>query len=105
VLADNMFFSEASRIISLAEATRMPAIHGFREHVERGGLISYGVSVPENFRRAAYFVDRVLKGSKPGDLPIELPTKMELAINLKAARGLGIEIPANLLYTADAVIE
>lgn len=105
VPADNMFFNEASRIISLAAATHMPAVHGFREHVERGGLMSYGVAIPENFRRTGYFVDRILKGAKPGDLPIELPTKLELVINLKAAKALGIEIPSKFLYTADEVIE
>ena len=105
ILFDNMFFNQAAQIISLAAATRLPAIHGFRQHVEQGGLMSYGVDIPQNFRRAAYFVDRILKGAKPGDLPIELPTRLELAINLKAARALGIEVPSKLLFTADEVIE
>lgn len=105
IMADNMFFSEADQIVSLAAATGMPAIHGFREHVEKGGLISYGVAIPQNFHRAAYFVDRILKGVAPGDLPIELPTKLELVINLKAAKALSIEVPPKLLYTADEVIE
>lgn len=105
VLGDGMFFNEAAQIISLATKTGLPAIHSFREHVERGGLISYGVSIPQNFRRAGYFVDRILKGAKPGDLPIELPTKFELVINLKAAKALGIAIPSKLQYTADEVIE
>jgi putative tryptophan/tyrosine transport system substrate-binding protein len=105
VLGDGMFFNEANQILSLAAKTRMPAIHSFREHVERGGLISYGVSIPQNFRRVGYFVDRILKGAKAGDLPIELPTKLELVINLRAAKALGIEIPSKFLFTADEVIE
>jgi putative ABC transport system substrate-binding protein len=83
----------------------MPTMHSFREHVERGGLMSYAVSIPQNYRRAAYFVDRILKGALPGDLPIELPTKLELVINLKAAKALGIDVPPKLLFTADEVIE
>ncbi len=105
VLADNMFFSEAEQIVSLLAAAGIPAVHGFREHVERGGLLSYGVAIPQNFRRAAYFVDRILKGTKPGDLPIELPTKLELVINLKTAKALGLTVPPTLLATADEVIE
>jgi putative ABC transport system substrate-binding protein len=105
VVGDTVIFTEAAQVISLAAATRMAAIHGYRQHVEQGGLISYGVDIPQNYRRAAYFVDRILKGSKPGDLPIELPTKLELVINLKTAGALGIEIPSKLLYTADEVIE
>ena len=68
-------------------------------------MISYGVSVPQNFQREGYFVDRILKGTKSGDLPIELPTKLELVINLKTAKTLGIEVPTKLLFTADEVIE
>jgi putative ABC transport system substrate-binding protein len=105
ILADAMFFTEVAQIISLAAATQMPAIHGYREHVQRGGLVSYGVDIPQNFRRTGYFVDRILKGIKPGDLPIELPTKLELAINLKAAKALNLEIPSKFLFTADEVIE
>jgi putative ABC transport system substrate-binding protein len=105
VLSDAMFFTEVERILALAHAARLPAIHGFREHVERGGLMSYGVNIPQNFQRAAYFVDRILKGSRAGDLPIELPTKLELVINLKTAKALGLEVPSKLLFTADEVIE
>jgi len=105
VLVDPIFFTQAARIISLAATSRLPVIHGFRQHVEEGGLMSYGVDSPQSFRRAAYFVDRILKGAQAGDLPIELPTKLELVINLKAAKALGIEIPATLLATADEVIE
>lgn len=105
VPSDNMFFTAAPQIISLAAAARLPAIYDRREHVERGGLISYGVDIHQNFRRAAYFVDRILKGAKAGDLPIELPTKLGLVINRKTAEALGLDIPTKLLYTADEVIE
>ena len=105
VLQDTVFFTQAQRIIKFVEAARLPAIHGFPQHAEQGGLMSYGVDIPQNFYRAAYFVDRVLKGDQAGDLPIELPTKLELVINLKAAQKLGIEIPPTLLAIADKVIE
>jgi ABC-type uncharacterized transport system substrate-binding protein len=83
----------------------LPSIHSFGQHIKQGGLMSYGVDVPQNFRRMAYFVDRILKGTRAGDLPIELPTKMELIINLKTAKVLGLEIPPTLLARADEVIE
>jgi putative ABC transport system substrate-binding protein len=105
IMQDALFFTEVQRIITLAEAARLPAIHGFRQHVEQGGLMSYGVDIPESFRRAAYFVDRILKGERAGDLPIELPTKLELVVNLKAAKALGIQIPPTVLAVADEVIE
>ena len=105
VLVDPTFFTQATRIISLAAKSRLPVIYGFRQHVEEGGLMSYGVDDPQSFRRAAYFVDRILKGARAGDLPIELPTKLDLVINLKAAKTLGLEVPATLLALADEVIE
>ena len=105
VLQDPMFFAEDARINALAEAARLPTMHGFRQNVERGGLMSYGVDIPQNFRRAAYFVDRILKGVPPGDLPIELPAKLELVINSKTAKAIGLVIPSNLLFTADEIIE
>jgi len=105
VLVDPLFFAQATRIIELAAAARLPAIHSFRQHVELGGLMSYGVAVTQSFRRAAYFVDRILKGARPGDLPIELPSTLELVINLKTARALGLAVPPTLLARADEVIE
>src|SRR5262249_23403545 len=105
VLTDGIFFTEVARIISLTAAKKLPSIHSFRQHVEQGGLMSYGVDVPQSFRRMAYFVDRILKGTRAGDLPIELPTKLELVINLKTAKTLGLEVPPTLLARADEVIE
>jgi putative tryptophan/tyrosine transport system substrate-binding protein len=100
-----LFFTERSRIAALAIATHLPTLYGFREHVERGGLISYNINVRENFRRAAAFIDKIMKGTKPENLPIELPTKLELVVNLKTAKTLGITIPPALLVRADEVIE
>jgi putative ABC transport system substrate-binding protein len=102
---DTVFSNFRRRIAELAAATRMPAIYGFREHVEDGGLMSYGPDNRGNYRRAAAYVDKILKGAKPGDLPIEQPTKFELVINLKTAKALGLEIPPQLLARADDVIE
>jgi putative ABC transport system substrate-binding protein len=83
----------------------MPTIFGAREHVEAGGLMSYGLNLPAVFRRAAELVDKVLKGAKPADIPVEQPTKYELVINLKTAKALGIAIPSSLLARADEVIQ
>jgi putative ABC transport system substrate-binding protein len=105
VLIDGMFFNERERIAKLAAAARLPAFYAFRDHVDAGGLISYGVNLAECFRRAATYVVKILKGAKPGDLPVEFPPKLELVINLKAAKALGITVPPTLLATADDVIE
>lgn len=105
VLVDAMFFQERNRIAALAAAARLPAIYGFRSHVDAGGLVSYGVNLDENFHRAATYVDKILKGAKPGDLPGEFPTKLELIVNNKAAKALGLIISPSVLVRADEVIE
>jgi len=102
---DTVFRTYRQRIAELAAAARLPAIYGYRDHVDAGGLISYGPKLEENYRRAATYVDKILKGAKPSDLPIEQPTKIELVINLKTAKALGIEVPPTLLARADEVIE
>jgi putative ABC transport system substrate-binding protein len=98
-------FAGRALIVDFATRARLPSMFAFRESVEIGGLMSYGVNVADNFRRAATFVDRVLKGAKPADLPVEQPIKFELFINLKTAKALGLTIPASLLLRADQVIE
>jgi putative ABC transport system substrate-binding protein len=98
-------FSNRDKIVSLAERNRLPSLYPTREYVDDGGLISYGPSLPELFRRVATYVDRILKGAKPSDLPIERPTKFELVVNLKAAKVLGLKVPQSLLLRADQVIE
>ena len=105
VLQTSMLLSERRRIASLAATTRLPAVYGYREHVDDGGLISYGVDLRACFRRGAYYVHKILNGVAPGDLPIEFPTKLELVINLKTAKALGLDVPPTLLARADEVIE
>jgi ABC-type uncharacterized transport system substrate-binding protein len=100
-----MLYVARRRIVDLAAQYRLPAMYNAREFVEVGGLISYGASVPELNRRTAIYADKILKGAKPSDLPVEQPTKFELAVNRKTAKVLGIEVPQALLATADAVIE
>ena len=105
VLQTSMLLTLRRRIAELAAAMRLPTIYGYREHVDDGGLISYGVDLRACFRRAAYYVRKILNGVAPGDLPIEFPTKLELVVNLKTAKALGLEIPPLLLTRADEVIE
>jgi putative ABC transport system substrate-binding protein len=105
VLQTSMLLSERRRIATLAAARRLPTIYGYREHVEDGGLISYGVDLHDCFRRAAFYVQKIWNGVPPSDLPVEFPTKLELVINLKIARVLGLNVPPMLLARADEVIE
>jgi putative ABC transport system substrate-binding protein len=105
VLSDLIFTTERKRIAEVAMAARLPTMYGIREHAEAGGVVSYGVSLRANWQRAAYFVDRILKGTMPADLPVELPAKFELVLNLKTAKVLGLGVPDKLLAIADEVIE
>jgi len=100
-----MLFEARRTIVAHAAQKRVPTIYPWREAVEVGGLASYATNFPEMYRRAATYVDRILKGAKPGDLPIEQPTKFEFVINLKTAKALGLTIPPSLLRQADQVIE
>jgi putative tryptophan/tyrosine transport system substrate-binding protein len=105
LLSDSSFIEHARRIAELAQNTRLPTAFQRRENVEVGGLLSYGASLNDQFRQAAAYVDKILKGAKPADLPVEQPTKFELVINLKTAEALGITIPATLLFQANEVIK
>jgi putative ABC transport system substrate-binding protein len=105
VLPSNMFVSERRRLVDLAANTRLPAMYEWREFVDAGGLMSYGPNLADQFRRAATYVDKILKGAKPVDLPVEQPTKFELVINLKTAKALGLTIQKSVLLRADQVIE
>ena len=105
VLLDVMFADHRARIADLAAKHRVPAMYGLQEFAEVGGLMVYGSSFVDRFRRAAIFVDKILKGAKPGALPIEQPTRFELAINLRSAKALGLTIPRSLLLQADQVIQ
>jgi putative ABC transport system substrate-binding protein len=105
LLPSPMLYGEHKHIVELAAKSRLPAMYAAREFVEDGGLMSYGASLPNLFRRAATYVDKILKGVNPADLPVEQPTKLELVINLKPAKALGLNVPATLLAQADEVIE
>jgi len=104
VLNDQLFLTHRTRLVELTGAHRLPTIYGNREYVEAGGLMAYGTNFRENFRRAAVYVDKILKGANPADLPIEQPMNFELVLNLKTAQALGITIPPTLLVLADEVI-
>ena len=105
VLPDAMFWNERARIVALAAESGLPAIYPEREYADEGGLLAYGVNVPDQWRRRATYVDKILRGTKPGDLPIEQPTTFELVVNLKTAKSLGLTIPSSILARADEVIE
>ena len=103
--ADPLVNTNRIRINTLALGARLPTMHGAREYVEAGGLMSYGPNFPDLFRRAADYVDKILRGAKPADLPVEQPTKFDLVINLTTAKALGLDVPPTLLARADEVIE
>jgi ABC-type uncharacterized transport system substrate-binding protein len=105
VLGDRLFATNQTQIIELAVKNRLPTIYSQRLYVEAGGLMSYGANFTDQYRRAAIYVDKILKGAKPADLPVEQPTKFELVINLKTAKQIGLTIPQSVLYRADKVIK
>ncbi len=105
VLEDPFMFQHRATIVGLAARHRLPAAYGFREFVDAGGLISLGANVPDLFRRAAVFVDKILEGAKPADLPIEQPTRFELLVNTRTARALGLTIPPSVLSRADEIVQ
>ena len=104
-MSTRVFFAERRRIVELAGRYRLPAIYFQKEFVDEGGLMSYGADFDELFRRAAVYVDKILKGSKPADLPVQQATKFEFVINLKAAKQIGLTIPVRVLERADRVIK
>jgi putative ABC transport system substrate-binding protein len=105
VLPDPLFYSLRARLTELTTTSRLPAMYAFREDTEAGALMAYGPNLPDMFRQAATYVDKILKGAKPADLPVEQPTKYELVLNLKTARALGLTFPPHLLVLADKVIQ
>ncbi|MEO8329500.1 MAG: ABC transporter substrate-binding protein [Candidatus Nanopelagicales bacterium] len=105
VVPDSVFSAHRARLADLAAKNQLPSMHGLRADVQAGGLMSYGPNLPDDWRRAATFVDKILKGAKPGDLPFEQPTKFELVINMKTAKALGLTIPQSLLLRANEVIQ
>jgi putative tryptophan/tyrosine transport system substrate-binding protein len=105
VCIDALINANRIRINTLALGARMPTMHGSRDYVEAGGLLSHGANFPDLFRRAADYVDRILRGANPGDLPVEQPTKFDLVVNLITAKALGLDVPTSLLARADEVIE
>jgi putative ABC transport system substrate-binding protein len=105
IAADSLFVEQRERIAQLALKHRLPSIFSFREHVQAGGLISYGQNLADSYRRAATYVDRIFNGAKPSELPVELSTRLELIVNLKTAKALGLTVPDTVLARADEVIE
>jgi putative ABC transport system substrate-binding protein len=105
VLSTSMLFGQRRRLVDLAAKHRLPAVYTWREAVDAGGLMAYGANIADMYRRTATYVDKILKGAKPADLPVEQPTKFELVINLKTAKALGLTIPPTLLARADEVIK
>src|SRR5215469_9787616 len=105
VVSEPLAGTNMVRINTLALGLRLPTVHGLREYAEAGGLMSYGPNIPDLFRRAADYVDKILRGAKPGDIPVEQPTKFDLVINLTTAKALGLTIPESILARADELIE
>jgi putative ABC transport system substrate-binding protein len=105
LLGDAFFFNNRTTIIKLASKARLPVIYSVRQYADAGALMSYGPNLSDAFRRSAGYVDKILKGAKAGDLPIEQPTKFELVVNLKTAKALGLTIPQSILLQADEVIQ
>ena len=100
-----LFSSNRTQVTALATSVRLPAIYGFREYAEAGGLMSYGANLPDVYRQSARLIDKIVKGTSPADLPVEVPTRFELIVNLKASKAIGLKIPDAFLSVADEVIE
>ena len=105
IIPEALFLNERKRIVALAAAARLPTMYSWREATHVGGLISYGTNIRESWRRSAAFVDKILKGAEPGDLPVEFPTRLELVLNLKTAQALGLTVPESIRKLASEVIE
>jgi putative ABC transport system substrate-binding protein len=105
VLPGTFTIAHRASIISAAARNNVPAVYGLSAFARDGGLLSYGIDAVDNFRRAATYVDRILRGAKPAELPVQLPTKFEMAVNLKTAKSLGLTVPQSILLTADEVIQ
>lgn len=105
LMVDAYFLNEVQRIVTLANKNKLPGVYGFREYAEAGGLVSYGLSYRDYYRGVARYVDKVLRGTKPADLPVEQPTKIELVINLASAKSLGVTIPGQIVARANKLIE
>jgi putative ABC transport system substrate-binding protein len=104
-LGGPLMIANQKRVVGFALKSRLPSTYGRRESIDAGGLMYYGADLADSYRRVAYYLDRILKGAKPADLPVEQPTKFELVINLKTAKQIGLTIPQSMLYRADKVIK